>query len=597
MIRDFFRDYKSLIYFLAQYKKLCFFLSVISIGYALFESINILVLLPLFESAMGNAASQGSVFKWLYKVIAFLPFKEPFFNALCLAIFILVIKELFAFGRLFAIAYGINKIVSETIERIFRKYVKSDYQFFIENKQGNLIYLIAESPYKLGHCLQSIPDLMTSIFMILTIGLLLISISVKMTFLLAVIGLFFTFFTGFLAKKVSFHIGNERVEIWSKAFVLLNEFFDGIKQMKLFSSFGLWQRNFFHAMRRFNTLTMKDAFWLAVPERLTHLFPLLILIGCAFYFKIFDQTFHNSVLEKLALGGIYLFGFYRLLPHVSAVGRLHMQIIKEIPDLNKLTAFLDKQTISIIEGSGEIDRFEKEIKFEEVSFGYKEGLNILDQVNFTIKKGQKVAIVGVSGAGKSTLVNLLLKLFLPKSGRILMDGIDIADLKTGSLTKLISLVSQETFIFNGTVRENILFGLRGIADDQFENAVQQAHVTQFIENLSDGYDSMVGEKGFKLSGGQRQRIAIARALLRNPHIIILDEATNSLDTRSEMFIQEAIKNLTQKRTLIIITHRLTSIQKVDKVFLLDKGKIVSEEVPIELLQSGRSDFNCGCFRC
>lgn len=250
-----------------------------------------------------------------------------------------------------------------------------------------------------------------------------------------------------------------------------------------------------------------------------------------------------------------------------------MQIMNTISDVDVLYEIHHKKTDTINRGQTDISRFEKEIKFENVSFGYDRDKAILKDIHWVIHKGESVALIGPSGSGKSTLVHLLLHLFEPSSGKITIDGISIRDIKNASLSRLISLVTQETFIFHATIRENILFGSQGISLEKVKEAAKLACLDEFMMSLPDGYETIVGDKGYKLSGGQRQRIAIARAFLRDPQIIIFDEATSSLDVESEAQVQEACHRLFKGRTSIIISHRLSSIKEADKIFIIKTGKI------------------------
>jgi len=219
-----------------------------------------------------------------------------------------------------------------------------------------------------------------------------------------------------------------------------------------------------------------------------------------------------------------------------------------------------------------LDKIEDAIEFRNVSFGYN-GTEILKNITMKVKKGQKIAIMGPSGVGKSTLVNLLPRLYDPTDGQILIDGLDIKKLTLESLRGKIGIVTQEIILFNETIRNNIAYGLDNISDELMQKVAKTAYAHDFIMELPAGYDTPIGEWGQTLSGGQRQRIAIARAILKDPEILILDEATTSLDSESEAFIQKAISNLLEGRTAFIITHHLASLKDIDYIAILDEGTI------------------------
>ena len=255
--------------------------------------------------------------------------------------------------------------------------------------------------------------------------------------------------------------------------------------------------------------------------------------------------------------------------------RLYTQVQEASGAIRRVYEILDTQPVILNpENPVPLGDLTGRIRFENVSFGYRDTAEVIHDVTFDVLPGQTVALVGPSGAGKSTLIKLLFRFFDPSSGTINLDGHDIRNLDRESFLSQIALVPQETLLFGGTVRENILYGKLDATDGELETAAQKANAHEFIMNMEKGYDTIVGEKGAKLSGGERQRIAIARAILKDPEILVLDEATSSLDNRSESLIQEALETLMANRTTFIIAHRLSTIHKADQIIVLDKGRIV-----------------------
>lgn len=235
-----------------------------------------------------------------------------------------------------------------------------------------------------------------------------------------------------------------------------------------------------------------------------------------------------------------------------------------------------------------LDGFHDEIVFDDVSFAYGDGESAVREVSFTVQKGTVLALVGPSGAGKSTVVDLLGRFFDVSSGSIRIDGHDIRSVRIADLRSLMGIVSQETVLFHDTVRANVAYGRPGATDEQIEAAARAAHAHDFIVEMPEGYDTMVGERGVELSGGQRQRIAIARALLRDPPILVFDEATSSLDTESERLIQDAIERLLEGRTVFVVAHRLSTVQRADQILVMEEGRIVERGDHATLLaRSGR----------
>jgi subfamily B ATP-binding cassette protein MsbA len=230
-------------------------------------------------------------------------------------------------------------------------------------------------------------------------------------------------------------------------------------------------------------------------------------------------------------------------------------------------------------------RFEREIAFDRVSFRYGRGDLVLSDVSFALPKGKVVALVGPSGAGKTTLADLLPRFHDPTEGAITMDGVPLTRLTRRSVRSLLGVVSQDTVLLNDTVRANIAYGSPGATPAQIEAAARAANADLFIAQLPQGYDTLLGERGTRLSGGQRQRIAIARALLRDPPILILDEATSALDTESERLVQQAIDRLMAQRTVLVIAHRLATVRDADEIVVLDAGRVVQRGTHEQLFRS------------
>jgi ATP-binding cassette, subfamily B, bacterial MsbA len=264
--------------------------------------------------------------------------------------------------------------------------------------------------------------------------------------------------------------------------------------------------------------------------------------------------------------------------------RLYTQVQEALGAIRRVYEILEtRPLIADPENPVTFDKIQGGIEFDHVSFGYNKDIPVLKEVSLQVRPGEQVALVGPSGAGKSTVIQLVHRFFDVDSGAIRIDGHDIRETALKTFLNHVALVPQETLLFGGTIRENILYGKLDATDEELDQAARFANAFDFIKNLDQGYDTVVGEKGVKLSGGERQRIAIARALLKNPKILILDEATSSLDNQSETLIQDALENLMKGRTTLIIAHRLSTVHNADRIIVLDKGRVVESGDHKELI--------------
>ncbi|MEQ8335967.1 MAG: ABC transporter ATP-binding protein [Cyclobacteriaceae bacterium] len=282
---------------------------------------------------------------------------------------------------------------------------------------------------------------------------------------------------------------------------------------------------------------------------------------------------------------VFLAFFSQVLTPAKAISNSLTTINRGLASGERIFELMDSQTkINEKPGARSIDSFNEAIRFENVSFGYEDKL-VLKNINLEIPKGKVIALVGPSGGGKSTLVDLIPRFYDPKLGAITIDGADLRDCTISGVRGLMGIVTQESILFNDTIFNNIAFGKPNATLEEVKAAARVAHADIFIEQFDEGYDTLIGERGTKLSGGQRQRLSIARAVLKNPPVLILDEATSALDSESEKYVQDAIENIMQNRTAIIIAHRLSTIQNADKIVVIKDGEILQEGTHSTLMKS------------
>ena len=307
-------------------------------------------------------------------------------------------------------------------------------------------------------------------------------------------------------------------------------------------------------------------------------------LGLAAIIIVGGYVITTNKISPGSLGGFVTVTAFLILPSVKKLAKSYAKLQESLAGASRVFELLD-QSPSITDNPDaiELKKIEKTVSFKNVNFAY-DSIPVLKDINLTVEKGQIIAIVGESGAGKSTMLDLVPRFYDPLSGTIEIDGTDIRLIKRDSLLEHIAIVSQQTFLFNRSFKDNIMCGRRNASLEEIENAAKAANIHDFITSLPDGYDALVGEQGVKLSGGQRQRVTIARAILKNAPILILDEATSSLDSESEMLVQEALDHLMEGKTTFVIAHRLSTIRHADRILVLKDGYLVETGTHDELIE-------------
>jgi len=313
----------------------------------------------------------------------------------------------------------------------------------------------------------------------------------------------------------------------------------------------------------------------------TNMGPMLIYLAAGILmFKFGD--------DKLTVGDITIMItlINRLYGPVNSLFNIQIDLTRSMAYFKRVFDYFDlPQEIKNKPGAVVMENIKGDVEFENVNFHYTEGLPILKNISFKVESGKTAAIVGPSGAGKSTIINLIPRLYDTISGSVKIDGLDLKDADMFSLRRIIGFVTQDTYLFNGTIKENLLYANEGASDEQIEDACKKAYIHDYIDSLPDKYETVVGNRGLKLSGGEKQRLSIARVILKDPKILLLDEATSSLDSISESLIQQAIEPLLKDRTSVVIAHRLSTIMAADDIIVLDKGELAESGAHAALLQN------------
>jgi len=356
---------------------------------------------------------------------------------------------------------------------------------------------------------------------------------------------------------------------------ILQETISGVKIVKAFGMEHFENQRFMNETKSYFRLVLKTVRIRNLSSPITEILSVIIGAVIIYYGGILvlvDRTLNAS--EFLG----FLFAIFQMMPPIKELGSVNNRIQEASAAADRIFEIMNMEPhIKNISNAIELKNFKNEIEIKNVSFKYEDSdVKVLDNLNFSVKRGEIIALVGPSGGGKSTLADLIPRFYDPTEGQILLDGNNIKDVSIESLRSKMGIVTQETFLFNTSIAENIAYGLTNYTIDKIIEAAKTANAHNFISEMPQGYDTIIGERGVKLSGGQRQRLTIARALLKNPEIMIFDEATSALDNESEILVQEAIERLMLNRTTFVIAHRLSTIRNATNILVLDKGKIIQQ---------------------
>ncbi len=492
----------------------------------------------------------------------------------CWAILIVVLgKNLFLYLQGFFMAYVQQSVVRHFRDRLFEKYQRLSLDYFHSRRTGQIISRVTNDVMVLNEAIDlGFNRLVTDSIMVLVFFFFLIVLSWKLTLLAMVILPVIFGFIWFIGKKLRKYSERSQ-ERMSDVNSVLEESVSNIRIVKAFSMEKFEIKKFFSATYNYfrALLRMTRIRHLASPinDTLSTIAGIIILLYAGS--KIIAGTGEFDAGDFMT----YLLAMFSMIKPVKSLSQIHIKLQEGMAASARIFDVLDAdEKIKNMPDAGRLVSFEKSIEYRGVTFSYNGSDTILKEISFAVERGQVIAFVGPSGGGKSTLLDLLPRFYDPQQGSILIDGRDIRTVTIDSLRSLMGIVTQETYLFNDSVFNNIAYGLSNVDKQKVFETAKMANAHEFIEQLEHGYDTQVGNRGVKLSGGQRQRLAIARALLKDPQILIFDEATSALDTESEVLVQEAIDRLMKNRTSLVIAHRLSTIKNADRILVIDRGRIV-----------------------
>ncbi len=473
-------------------------------------------------------------------------------------------------------------IYKNIVDDIYIKIQTLDMEYFSSAKIGELMTKVITDPNNINSVIKETFNMIPEVFKVVICFGLALSIDWKLTLGILIVAPVLITIVKKYSKKLK-RSGKKRQEAMGLINSKLQESLSGIRVIKAFAMEKEEIRDFRIKNTKLKRIAIQTAKYnarsSAVSEALNYIMIAgLLLAGGYRVLRGHDFTPGDFVTIMGAISSMYT-------PIRRAITRFN-EISVDIPSVGRVFEILEEEP-KIIDNENKIlfQYFSDNITFENVDFKYKDSdEKILKNINFTVKKGETMAFVGNSGGGKSTLVNLIPRFFDVSNGAIKIDGVNIKDYDVKSLRKNIGIVPQETFLFSGTILQNIKYGKRDATFEEIKEAAKKANAHEFIKKLEDGYNTEIGERGVKLSGGQKQRIAIARAILENPQILILDEATSALDNESEKLVQDALEKLMENKTTFVIAHRLTTIENSDKIVVLQQGEIKETGTHTELLE-------------
>ena len=591
---------KKLSHFILPYKKYAFLNIFFNILYAVFGTLSFVSLMPMLKVLLKTAEPinikpnkndydgfleygdylEASLNYFITQKIEADGQYSVLILMICVVLATFLLKNLSGYFSNFFLAYLRNGILKDIRDKMYRKTVELPISYFSEKRKGDIIARISADVNEIQNSLLAILELLVRepLTILFTI-IVMFSISLKLTIFVFV----FIPISGFIISKVgkSLKKHSQRVQEENGAFLsVMDETLNGLKIIKGYNAEKKFNSIFNNSTSRLykfaNNLAHRQNLASPTSEFLGIVVIAVILLYGGRMVLVDNILSPDEFITYMALA-------YNILTPAKAISKASYKVRSGNASADRVLEILNTESsLKDTPNAKTKDSFNNAVKLENISFKYEENY-VLKDFSMDVPKGKTVALVGQSGSGKSTIANLVTRFYDVNKGQITIDNENIKDLKKQSLRSLLGLVTQDSILFNDSVKNNVLIGKEDATDEQVIEALKIANAWEFVKDLPEGIDTNVGDSGNKLSGGQKQRISIARAVLKNPPIMILDEATSALDTESERLVQIALENMMKNRTSIVIAHRLSTIQNADEIIVMQKGEIVEQGKHQELL--------------
>ncbi len=568
--------------------------------FSLFSGASAYLFIPLLETLFNpNATSAVQNFQQSYNInLNFRQEVEMFFKNILLSgtqseallkicfmlVIVFLLKNIFDYCQSYLMAYVEQRLMMDIRNDVYEHLHNLSLSYFTNERTGNLISRITNDVNIVnGGISTTFVTLIKEPLLVIVFLVLAFSLSWQLTIISFVVFPFALLIISTIGLKLHKQSGimqEKMADITS----VLQETISNIKVVKAFAMEDFENKKFQKETKSYFRTILKLARIRNFSSPTTEF--LSVLAGAIIIWYGGQQVLVQNTMKASEFLG-FLFIIFQLMPPIKSLSSVHNRLQEFSAAGKRIFEILDTEpAVKNSHNPVIVQTIQKNIEFSNVSFSYSQENEqpILSNINISVKKGEVLALVGPSGSGKTTLVDLLPRFYDPIDGIISIDGINIKNIELQSLRKLIGIVTQETILFNDTIKNNIAYGLTEFSEEKIREAAQAANALAFIEEMPKKFNSIIGDRGVKLSGGQRQRISIARALLKNPPIMIFDEATSALDSESELVVQEAIERLMKNRTSFIIAHRLSTIRNADRIIVLEKGKIVQEGKHTTLLK-------------